>query len=290
MSDRFERGPGGYGFALPEDPAKRDQLAMLGQLAGGLTHELKNPLGALDLTVGMLREQLSAAVAGADLDADKALRRVERLVACSAHLRAIVEDFLSFARPTRPDLERVDVNRLLAELVEGQQELLAADAVTVHWHLQADLYAVAGDPTQLRSVFLNILLNARDALRQRSADRRIVVLTRNRGDGVSILFGNNGPPLSARAASHLFDPFFSEKEGGTGLGLAIVHRLVELHHGSVSVQSDPSQGVTFTIELPTRLGPARPRQQLPMPDAEAVVSAAEDGAAVVPAVVEKPEP
>ncbi|HAT10063.1 MAG TPA: hypothetical protein DCS97_05595, partial [Planctomycetes bacterium] len=74
-----------------------------------------------------------------------------------------------------------------------------------------------------------------------------------------------------RVAAHLFQPFTSDKEGGTGLGLAIVRQLVELHHGTVHVSSDKDAGVSFTIELPTPLGPARPRVELPMPVAEAVV-------------------
>ena len=116
------------------------------------------------------------------------------------------------------------------------------------------------------AAFLNIILNARDALLLKDEERHILIATRNRPDRISILISNNGPALSPTAAAHLFEPFYSNKDGGTGLGLAIVSRLVELHHGQIDVTSQEGQGVSFTIELPTRLGPAKPRTELPSPD------------------------
>lgn len=263
-SDQQQR----FGFALPEDEASRDRLAELGQLASGLVHELKNPLGALDLNVAMLLQQAEQGT----LDGkDKTVRRLQRMQTCSRHLQDIIQSFLSFARPGRPDPDRIDINQLLEQLLEEQQELLAKSDITVHDSLDPDLKAVPADRGHLRSVFLNIILNARDALLERDDDRRLFLFTRNRTDRISILIGNNGPALSETAAAHLFDAFYSDKENGTGLGLAIVRRLVELHHGNVAVQSNPDQGVSFTIELPTRLGPAKTRTQLPLPDADAVV-------------------
>ncbi|MFW5751389.1 MAG: sensor histidine kinase [Planctomycetota bacterium] len=259
-TDRFK-------FELPEDPARRDRLAELGQLAGGLVHEIKNPLGAIDLNVQMLQMQL----AQDDIDREKARRRLQRIADGTRHLGLIVASFLDFARPGRPEPDRVDVNALLTELLEEQREVFAEDNITISLHRAEDLAAVPADPAQLRAVFLNILLNGRDALREKDLPRRIFIATRNRRGRISVVIANNGPPLSGEAAAHLFDPFFSSKEQGTGLGLSIVHRLVELHGGRVWVNSDPDQGVSFTIELPTNLGPARTRLQLPQPEADATV-------------------
>ena len=256
-----------FRFELPEDPSRRDRLAELGQLAGGLAHELKNPLGAIALNVQMLQEQLRRD----EIDHDKAQRRLGRIADGTRHLGDIVNAFLGFARPGRPDRERVDINRLLDDLIEEQRPLLDQDDIQVVMHPAADLAAVPGDPAQLRAVFLNIILNARDALAQIADERRLVIATRNRRGRISIVIANNGPPLSEQAAAHLFDPFFSAKENGTGLGLAIVQRLVALHNGRTWVNSDPHQGVSFTIELPTTLGPARPRAELPLPTSEATV-------------------
>jgi len=260
---------GDFGFALPEDEVSRDRLAELGQLAGGLVHELKNPLGAIELNLEMIHSQL--AKSGDDLDRAKLAKRLERAHQSARHLRDVIESYLAFCRPGRPEHDRVDVNELIAEVVDEQGELLGADAIEVVFKPDDGLRAVPADPHQLRSCLLNIILNARDALRQREQDRRIVIATRNRKEAISIMLANNGPPLSPNAAAHLFDPFFSDKEGGTGLGLAIVARLLEMHHGRIEVHSDPDQGVSFTITLPTTLGLAKARNELPLPEVEASI-------------------
>jgi len=130
---------------------------------------------------------------------------------------------------------------------------------------------VPADPQQLRSIFSNIITNAREALSERPGQRKLLIVTRSGQHLARIVIANNGPPLSEAIAAHMFEPFHSTKEDGTGLGLAIVRRLVELHHGTVTVSSDPDQGVSFTCEFPTPLGPAKPRTELPMPAIEAVV-------------------
>ncbi len=256
-----------FRFALPADEASRDRLAELGQLAGSLVHELKNPLGAIELNLEMVQVQLGKE----ELDRAKLDKRLERIQQSSRHLRDIIESYLAFCRPGRPKHDRVDVNELMREVLDEQREVLDLDDIEVVFKPGDGLRAVPADPHQLRSCFLNIILNGRDALHQRPADRRIVVATRNRRDAVSVVIANNGPPLGGNAAAHLFEPFFSDKEGGTGLGLAIVARLVEMHHGKVEVHSDPAQGVSFTIDLPTTLGLAKARAELPLPDVEASI-------------------
>lgn len=252
-----------FGFELPKDKASRDRLAELGQLAGGLVHEIKNPLGAIDLNVEMLLKQCR----DGKFDAQRMITRLERIKASSRHLGDIAQAYLAFARPGDPDPDRVDVNALIRNLLDEQQAVFDEAHITVSFRAEQHLAAVPADPTHLRSAFLNILLNARDALLERDDNRILIVATRNRGDGIVVVFANNGPPLSANAAAHLFDPFFSDKEGGTGLGLAIVSRLVELHRGRVAVHSTPQQ-VVFSVELPTDLGPAQPFTELPIPAKE----------------------
>jgi len=263
-----EAGNGGgpetapHPFALPEDRAQRDRLAEIGQIAGGLVHELKNPLGAIELNLEMLLDQ----AANSDFPPDKTERRLRRIAQGTSHLRSIVDGFLAFARPGRPDPDRVDVNALIGEILDEQAEILARAGIAVAYRPVEDLRAVPADPNQLRIVFLNIVLNARDALLEREDDRRLWIVTRNHQHAIRVVIANNGPPLTEKIAAHLFEPFYSGKERGTGLGLAIVRRLVELHGGKIAVSSDPDQGVSFTIELPTELGPARPLHELPLPE------------------------
>lgn len=255
-------------FTLPND---RDRLADLGRIAGGLVHELKNPLGVILLNTDLLLEQNLASIPTA-AERARAEKRVRRIQDSAKTLQAVVQAFLAFARPTRPDPLPVDLNAVLASLIEEQSELNQAAQVEVTFKADPYLPQVAGDALHLRSVLLNILTNAREALTMRDDyDRRLLVVTRSAPGQARIVIANNGPPLPERVAARLFEPFTTTKEGGTGLGLAIVRRLVEMHHGTVAVSSDKDQGVSFTIEFPTALGPTHQRDALPLPAADAVV-------------------
>ena len=161
MSDPNDSNDHLFGFALPNDPKHRDRLAELGTIAGGLVHELKNPLGAISLNVEMLLD----AMANDRSDPEKTEKRLKRIQSGTEQLQNIVHAFLSFARPGKPDYDRVDVGDVLKATVEEQRELLAADGIDINLALAQDLAAVAGDAQHLKSAFLNIILNARDAFR-----------------------------------------------------------------------------------------------------------------------------
>lgn len=255
-------------FTLPDD---RDRLADLGRIAGGLVHELKNPLGVILLNTDLLLDQNLASIP-TTAERTKAEKRVRRIQDSAKTLQAVVQAFLAFARPTRPDPLPVDLNEVLTSLIEEQTELNQEAHVEVTFKADPYLPQVAGDALHLRSVLLNILTNAREALTLREDDdRRLLVVTRSAPGQARIVIANNGPPLPERVAARLFEPFTTTKEGGTGLGLAIVRRLVEMHHGTVAVSSDKDQGVSFTIEFPTTLGPTHQRDALSLPAADAVV-------------------
>jgi two-component system sensor histidine kinase HydH len=248
-------------FSLPGDA---DRLADLGRMAGALVHEIKNPLGVVLLNAELMQSQNLARIAD-PAERERVGKRLARIVDASRSLQAVVQSFLAFARPARPDPEAVDLNQLLAGLIEEQAESNRAAAVAVAFHPDPLLAALPADATHLRSVFRNVLINARDALLERAGERHLVVLTRHAPGAVRVVLANNGPPIPPNVAAHLFEPFTSAKEGGTGLGLAIVKRLVELHRGTVAVSNDPQQGVSFTFEFPTTLGPAQHLAQLPAP-------------------------
>ena len=256
----------GFGFTVPDD---RDRLAELGRIAGSLVHELKNPVGVILLNAELMQNQLSDALPAAERAREE--KRLRRIVDAARSVQGIVQSFLAFARPGQPDPDAVDVNALLEDLLDEQRDALDAAQVHVAFHPDEQLALLAADRLHLRSVFLNIITNAREALVSRPDDRRLLVVTRSAPKLVRVVIANNGPPFDERVAAHLFEPFMSSKDDGTGLGLAIVRRLVELHHGTVTASSDKDQGVSFTFEFPTELGPAKARTELPLPSVEAEV-------------------
>ena len=255
-----------FGFTVPTD---RDRLAELGGIAGGLVHELKNPIGVVLLNAELLLKQISHSLS--PIEREREEKRLRRIVDAARNVQAIVQSFLSFARPGRPDPDAVSVNTLLQNLLDEQADVMEQAHVQISFHPDENLALMAADVQQLRSVFLNIISNAREALMARPDDRRILVVTRSAKNLVRVVIANNGPPFDERVAAHLFQPFTSSKEEGTGLGLAIVRRLVEMHHGTVTASSDKDQGVSFTFEFPTTLGPAKARTELPMPSVESLV-------------------
>jgi signal transduction histidine kinase len=252
------------------EAANRERLAELGALAGGLVHELKNPLGVIMLNAELLRQQVDG-MAMAESERERMRRRLDRILGSSRNLQEVASSFLGFARPQRPDPEAIDLNALLAEVADEQHEFDEHQGITTTLRLDPALPLVPADRLQLRSVFGNILKNAREALRERTGERRVLVVSRAAPGLARVMIINNGPPIPETVLAHLFQPFSSGKEDGTGLGLAIVRRLMDLHHGRVEVSSDPQQGVSFTLEFPTSLGAAQTRAQLPLPDAETEV-------------------
>ncbi len=257
----------GPGFAIEDD---RDRLADLGRIAGSLVHELKNPLGVVLLNAELLQAQ----VASLDLpehERERLGKRLRRIHDSARNLNLVAQSFLAFARPVRPDPEAVDLNRLINDILDEHRERFTQLAIEATFHADDALCLIAGDRQHLRSVVVNVVQNAIEALADRSLDtqplRKLLILTRRGHESVRLVIANNGPPLPDKVAAHLFEPFTSTKDTGTGLGLAIVRRLVEMHNGTVEVSSDPHQGVSFTFEFPTRLGPAQALRELPMPGA-----------------------
>jgi signal transduction histidine kinase len=254
----------GFGFTVPTD---RDELAELGKIAGVLVHELKNPIGIILLNAELMQNQISPSLS--THERDREVKRLQRIIDSAKNVQNVVQSFLSFARPGHLDPDAVNVNSLILSLLDEQAELFEQAAISVSFHPDENLQLLAADKAHLRSIFLNVITNAREALLMRKEDRRLLVVTRGGKNVIRIVIANNGPPFDERIESHLFQPFSTSKDDGTGLGLAIVKRLVELHHGTVTASSDASRGVSFTFEFPTTLGPAKARTELPLPTVEA---------------------
>jgi signal transduction histidine kinase len=263
---------------------QQDHLAELGRIAGPLVHELKNPLGVILLNAELMAKDLPRLP---EAERERVAKRLRRIDASARNLQMVVQSFLAYARPVRPEPGAIDLNIELRRVLDEQHEALAAAAIEVHFHPDPALCLVPGDRGHLRSIFTNIIVNARDALLERPTGRRLVVLTRTAQNASRVVIANNGPPLGEGVAARLFEPFTSTKEHGTGLGLAIVRRLVEMHNGTVAVSSDKDQGVSFTCEFPTPLGPSLAQGEIGYADIGDGVSASGEPAA--PAATE-PDP
>src|SRR6266851_34261 len=228
---------------------RADKLAALGTLAAGVAHEVKNPLHALSLNLHLLTQELAApqqsdAEVGGYLDILRAeIQRIHR----------IVENFLRFARPPIPDTKPIDLNGTIERVLSLVTYEAAARGLVVRAELDSSLDSIPADEGQLAQVFLNVAINALQAMQ---AGDSLTVRTRVDGPFVESLFSDTGEGIRPEHLPHLFDPYFTTRPAGVGLGLAIAHRIVEGHHGTIDVHSESGAGTVVVIRLP-RAGPSR---------------------------------
>jgi two-component system NtrC family sensor kinase len=222
-----------------------ERLASLGMLAAGVAHEINNPLGGILALTGVALEDLPEDDPNR-LNLEEVMRQCERC-------REIVKGLLEFSRQSQSGAEPVDINETLEKtlgLIEKQASFLN---ITLVKELQHDLPAVVGDRSQLEQVFMNVLMNAVQAMREEGT----LTLVTRRGDDdyVEISIADTGCGISSEHIDHIFDPFYTTKSGeGTGLGLSIAYGIIAKHRGSISVESEVGRGTRFTIVLPVIAG------------------------------------
>jgi len=226
-------------FRRMEEAMRRsDRLAVVGGLAAGLAHEIRNPLAAMTGSVELLGGSAGLA------ESERQLLQVVRKE--GQRLEALVRDFLSFAKPASPQLGSIDGRELVLETVELFRAEAERRGITVAVDAEAGLLLRADGP-QMKQVLWNLLGNAADAM---PAGGRIQVDLRQAGEQALLAVTDSGAGIADEDLARIFDPFFTTKERGTGLGLAIVHRVVEAHGGRIAVQSEPGKGSTFSVALP----------------------------------------
>ncbi len=231
--------------------AQSERLASLGMLAAGVAHEINNPLGGILVLTSLTLE---------DTPADDARREnLAEVVRQTERCRDIVKGLLEFSRQSKAGTERVDVNAVLLGTLTlmGSQALL--HNIEIVRDAEPDLPAVLADASQLQQVFMNLIVNAAQAMDERGT---LSIRTRyHTADGhVEIRVSDTGKGIPPEQIGHIFDPFFTTKTSGagTGLGLSIVFGIVTKYGGTIAVESEPGRGTTFTIRFPAARGPERP--------------------------------
>jgi len=218
---------------------RAEQMSALGQLAAGLAHELRNPLTSLKLLVQAAVEAgPEAGLRGRDLAvvADE-----------TARLERSLQTFLDFARPPRLEKRRADVCPVLKQTLELISARATRQGVSIRSDLPPQPLLIEADHELLRQVFLNLVLNALDALPQGGT---VEVTAAGDDEGVTVTVRDDGPGITAEPVDQIFEPYVSTRETGLGLGLAICRRIVDAHGGRITATNCPGGGAVFTIQLP----------------------------------------
>jgi signal transduction histidine kinase len=222
---------------------ERDKLFTLGLLAGGVAHDLNNPLAVISAHAQVLLRRAPEAETAEQLRG--IMEAVER---CTR----IVAELLNFARRHEAEREPVDVAAVLRATLEMRTRQISTSGIDLRVELDEGLPAVTGDKHQLQQVFLNVLVNAEQALRERGRTLRVRAARVDEPvPSVVAEFWNDGPPIPPDVLPQIFDPLFTTKTGeeGTGLGLFICRRIVREHGGWMDARSD-AEGTAFTVRLP----------------------------------------
>jgi signal transduction histidine kinase len=224
-----------------------EKSAVVGRLASGIAHEIRNPLNYINLTLDRLRTSYKPADQSKQEKYDLHIANLKEEV---KRINKLVSDFLSFTRPR--DLEMRPL--VLKDELENSMRIVEAQAtennIQTLIHLNGDVPTIIGDQEALRSVFTNLFLNAVQAMGIKGG---VLVVKVNADDeNVRIEVSDTGCGIPPENLPKLFEPYFSTKETGTGLGLAIVKKNLEEHKGKIDVQSTPNEGTTITVTLPIK--------------------------------------
>lgn len=217
-----------------------ERLATIGKVAGGIAHELRNPLNVVKTSVYFLLTAKNAT----DEKKRSHLERIERQVGMADGVITALNDF---ARLPVPQIEPISVADCLRDVVDINPP---SQTIRIQWDLPAGELKMLGDRSQLNIVFGNLIRNARDAM----LDGGTLRLSAKAEDKLAVItIQDTGKGIPAEHLQHIFEPLYSTKAKGIGLGLSISRDIVERHHGTLTVASEPNVGSTFTIRLPAAL-------------------------------------
>jgi signal transduction histidine kinase len=222
--------------------ARLSQLAEMGKLAAGLAHELKNPLSTLKLNLQLLQEDLAQLP-----NAEASRNRAATLWKVADRLSQTLDGFLRYAGRIELHMERVELNTMVQDLVDFFLPQAQAMGVRIHTSLAPESPLCDLDPNYFKQAILNLILNAHQAMPE-GGD--LIIRTHISKDCAFLDISDTGVGIPKESLERIFEAYYTTKKGGTGLGLPTTRRIIEEHHGHISVTSEPSKGTNFRIELP----------------------------------------
>ncbi len=230
-------------------------LAHIGTMASGLAHEIRNPLHAMNLHLEAVRDDMDDPRPDAKEHASKVIDGVQKQI---VSLSRILTNFMNFAMPTRIEQEPVRLRALGGEVGGLLEPEFESRAVTFEREVPEDAW-IEADPTMVRQVLTNVLLNAAQAVERQEGRRIVRLCAKQEGQKWIVRVEDNGPGIPPGREDVLFEVFYSGRKGGTGFGLAIAKRIMEAHGGSIAAENVPGGGARFTLDFPVCKAPAATR-------------------------------
>jgi two-component system NtrC family sensor kinase len=240
---------------LEEELLLAARLAAVGELSAGVAHELNNPLAAIQGFAQLLTKSNDLNEA-AKKDINTIYREAQRAA-------RITQNLLSFARKHKPEKRLISINEALEKILELRAHQMKANNIELSAQLQRDLPLTMADFYQVQQVFMNIIVNAEQAMMEAHGKGRLLVKTSRVNGVIQTTFTDDGPGIRKENLKKIFDPFFTTKEigKGTGLGLSVCYGIIQTHGGQIYAKSELGKGATFVVEIPIISGdrPKEPR-------------------------------
>jgi len=222
-----------------------EKSAVVGRLASAIAHEIRNPLNYINLSLDHLRSKFAPEDAERRETFDQLTAQLKTEV---GRINRQISDFLSYSRPANANLQPIDLKNVVEDslrIVEAQAE---EQNIKISLVEREDVPKILGDAEFLRSVFNNLFINAVQSMETTGGQLNVTISPFE--DAVKVEIKDSGRGITGENLQKIFEPYFSTKETGTGLGLAIVKKAVELHNGTIDVESNSNDGTKFTIKLP----------------------------------------
>jgi PAS domain S-box-containing protein len=226
---------------LQDQIERSRRLASIGEMAAGVAHEIRNPLGGIEMFASILMREIKE---------DDHRKMLENILVGVRSINKIVSELLNFTRSFRKtDFGDVDLIEVINSAIAFADVELKEKKVTVKKNFAfADQYVMHGDEDQLKQLFLNVFLNGAQAMKENGGVLEIML--QKKDEHIYVRVKDNGVGIAKENLAKIFDPFFTTKATGNGLGLAISHRIIEAHKGEVAVKSYPDKGTEFIIHFP----------------------------------------
>jgi signal transduction histidine kinase len=226
---------------LKEDLSRAEHLSSLGEMIAGVSHEIRNPLGIIKSSAELLKKQLS--------EKNSSTTIPEVIVEEADRLNNIITDFLNFAKPRTPNFTPCQVEEVLEKNIPFFSSQIEDQNCSITKRFEQNLPKVMADASMLYQAFLNILINAMQAMPEGG---EISIKIKSNDNGVTIFFEDDGEGISDDVFEKIWTPFYTTKEKGTGLGLGIVKNIIEAHGGEVYMENRSQGGARVGITLPIK--------------------------------------
>jgi len=228
---------------LKEKLSRAEHLSSLGEMVAGISHEIRNPLGIIMSSSELLKKKM------ADYDPSNPIPNV--IIEESSRLNNIITDFLNFAKPKTPNLTLCKIEDIIEKNITFLESQIKEEGYTIDKHYDNNLPEITADSDMLYQAFLNILINAMQAMPQGG---KINIKICSSDNAAKIFFEDQGEGIPEDILEKIWDPFFTTKSKGTGLGLGIVKNIIESHGGSVQISNRSISGARVTVKIPVEQG------------------------------------